>query len=110
MYEEMVVVLILNTEYHVLLVLFRNCFLFCWLCFLLWNNVKFWVSFWRLETNRVAHRQDMTTLLTTTLENISTISGDSSREKSVFSETSAFLEFAEHNKKLEIAEKNMRIV
>jgi hypothetical protein len=72
--------------------------------------MKLWISFWRLETNRVARGEDMTTFLASSSKNISTIGSDSSSEESVFSETSAFLEFAEHNKKLERAEKNMRIV
>lgn len=77
-------------------------FLFCsyLLRFFLWDNMKLWVSFWRLETDRVARSQLMTTFLTTTLEDIATISGDSSSEESVFSETSAFFEFTKHRKEL----------
>lgn len=77
-------------------------FLFCnyFFRFFLWDNMELWISFWRLETDRVARSEDMTTLLATTTEDVSTISSDSSSEESVFSETSAFFEFTKHNKKM----------
>lgn len=100
----------LCNHYEVQVKLFYCRLFLCGFSFFLRDDMKFWISFWRFQTNRVARCQLVTTFLTTTFEDVSAIGSDSSSEESVFSETSAFLEFAEHSKKLEIAEKNMRIV
>ncbi len=65
------------------------------------NNMKFWISFWRFETNRVARSEFMTTFLSTALEYIAAICCDATREESVFAESFAFLEFSEHRRELE---------
>ena len=62
--------------------------------------MKFRISFWRFETNRVARSEFVTTFLSTTLENIAAICCDATREESVFAEASAFLEFSEHRNEL----------
>lgn len=70
------------------------CFIFYRFCFFLRNDVKFWISLWRFESDRIAWCQFMATLLTTTTQYIATICSKSTCEKTVFSETTTLFEFS----------------
>lgn len=63
-------------------------------------DMEFWISFHWFETDSVCRSQWMTSFLTTTFEDISSICRDWSLEETVSSKTFALLEFCEHKNKL----------